>query len=239
MGVARPVGQRWALLAVAGETARCAPSRQGRGRETCGLPARQKRHVHLVRRLQPRLARRANRDRPAREVAVVVQQPDRERHGELARARAEILAAVQPAALAHPPHPAQRLQRADQHRGAHALLLADRVQQRVDAVGAVDVGAAGAAEQRAGARGEPDVGVAGRLVLVVGLCLDDHAGGGAVFDDAADQIPGHLQHRAPVELDRQRARRRAARRAHGEAGGGGCSGHVNPRGRSMLPRVGG
>ena len=37
--------------------------------------------------------------------------------------------------------PRERLQRADQHRRADALGLADRVQQRVDAVGAVDVGA--------------------------------------------------------------------------------------------------
>ena len=121
------------------------------------------------------------------------------------------------ATLAHARDAAQRLQRADQHRGADALLLADGVQQRVDAVGAVDVGASGATEQRAGARGETDEGVAGRLVLVVGLGLNDHAGGGAVFDDAADQCPCDLHHRPPVELDGQRARRRPARRTHGEA----------------------
>ena len=44
----------------------------------------------------------------------------------------------------------ERLERADQHRRAHALRLADRVQQRVDAVGAVDVGGPGRPEAARG-----------------------------------------------------------------------------------------
>ena len=44
---------------------------------------------------------------------------------------------------AHHLEPAQRLQRADQDGRADALRLADGVQQRVDAVGAVDVGRPG------------------------------------------------------------------------------------------------
>ena len=49
--------------------------------------------------------------------------------------------------------PAERLERPDQHRRADALRLADRVQHRVDAVGAVHVGATGRAEQRCCVRG--------------------------------------------------------------------------------------
>ncbi len=131
------------------------------------------------------------------------------------------------AALAHPGNPAQRFQRPDQHGGAHPGLLADGVQQRVDAVGAVDVGAAGSAEQRAGAGGEPDVRVARGLALVVGLGLDDHPGGRAVLHDAADQRAGDLEHRLRVELDRQGARRGGPRTAHREAAGGGSTGRLN------------
>ena len=47
---------------------------------------------------------------------------------------------TQPAALAHQLDAVDRLERADQHRGADALGLAHDVEQRVDAVGAVDVG---------------------------------------------------------------------------------------------------
>ena len=52
---------------------------------------------------------------------------------------------VEAAARAHEVEALERLERADQHGGAHALGLRDGVQQRVDAVGAVDVGAARAA----------------------------------------------------------------------------------------------
>ena len=48
----------------------------------------------------------------------------------------------QAAPLAHQVDAVDRLERPDQHGGAHALRLADRVQQGVDAVRAVDVGAA-------------------------------------------------------------------------------------------------
>ena len=60
--------------------------------------------------------------------------------------------------------PSSGSKRADQHRRAHALGLADRVQQRVDAVGAVDVGASPAARTAPAVRGvTPDVRVARRL----------------------------------------------------------------------------
>ena len=60
---------------------------------------------------------------------------------------AELLDRVQPAPLAHRVERGDRLERADQHRRADALGLADRVDERVDPVGAVDVRDPGAAEQ--------------------------------------------------------------------------------------------
>ena len=112
-----------------------------------------------------------------------------------------------PRARAHRVEPVERLERADQHGGAHALRLADGVEHRVDAVGAVDVGAPGRPEQGRGARRQADVRVAGRLGLVVGLGLDDHAGGVAVANDAADEVARHLEHRT----------RRRSRAAHAAA----------------------
>ena len=71
-------------------------------------------------------------------------------------------------------------------------MLADRVQQRVDAVGAVDVRPARRAEEDVRARRDADVGVAGRLGVVVGLGLDDHARRRAVAHDAAEHVAGDL-----------------------------------------------
>ena len=113
--------------------------------------------------------------------------------------------ATEPAPLAHQLDPVERLERADQHRGADALRLADGVEERVDPVGAVHVGAAGRAEQRRRARREADERVAGRLAVVVGLRLDDHAAGAGVRDDAADEVARDLEDRAVVEGARQRA----------------------------------
>ena len=56
---------------------------------------------------------------------------------------------ARPAPRAHVLEPVERLQRTDQHRRADPLGLADRVQQGVDAVGAIDVGGARRAEQHA------------------------------------------------------------------------------------------
>ena len=100
--------------------------------------------------------------RPARSRLVVVQL-DVERLGELAGPGAEVLLALAGrGARASASSAGQRLERADQHRGADALRLADDVEQRVDAVGAVDVGAARRPEQHVRARGAADVRVAGR-----------------------------------------------------------------------------
>ena len=77
---------------------------------------------------------------------------DVERLRQLARARAQLLHRVEPAPLAHRVERGDRLERADQHRRPDALGLADRVDERVDAVGAVDVRDPGRAEQHARAR---------------------------------------------------------------------------------------
>ena len=126
-------------------------------------------------------------------------QPDAERLGQLARSRAEVLGPLESPPRAHEVEALERLERADQNRRAHALLLADRVQQRMDAVGAVHVGVAGRTEQHARARGQPGVRVAGRLRLVVGLRLDYPPGGAAVREHAADEVLGDLEDRAGVE----------------------------------------
>ena len=151
---------------------------------------------------RPVRRRRLDRDRPAHEVRAVELELDPERLRQLAGPRAEVLAALEPAARAHPLDALERLERADQHRRADALVLADRVEERVDAVGAVDVGAPRRAEEDVRARRQADVGVAGGLGLVVGLGLDDRAGAAVVAHDAADER-------------RARPRPRAARRSAG------------------------
>src|SRR6185437_9565047 len=102
--------------------------------------------------------RDADASAPARERAAVLVEPDAERLCELAGPGAEVViargqAADEPAPDAHLLDPVDGRERADQHGGADAFVLADGVEHCVDAVGAVDVGAAGAAEQHLGARG--------------------------------------------------------------------------------------
>jgi len=142
--------------------------------------------------LPHRQSRRLNAGRPRQQLdravlqrGAVQVQPDAERLGELARPRAEVLRALEAAPRAYAVEPLERLQRPDQHRGAHALVLRDRIQQGVHSVRAVDVGGAGAAEQHARPVREPRVGVAGGLALVVGLRLDYAAERVAVSNQAA------------------------------------------------------
>ena len=153
--------------------------------------------------------------RPARQITAVVGQRDAERLRELPgpRAQSAQVRGIDPAALRHQLDPAERLERPDQHSSADALGLADRVEHRVDAVGAVDVGPPGRSEQRLGARREADERVRRRLAVVVGLGLDDHAAALAAADDAADQRLGHLQHGSSVESGPQRALPHGYRRA--------------------------
>src|SRR6185437_2102566 len=106
----------------------------------------------------PTIGATADANGPARERAAVLVEPDAERLCELAGPGAEVViargqAADEPAPDAHLLDPVDGRERADQHGGADAFVLADGVEHCVDAVGAVDVGAAGAAEQHLGARG--------------------------------------------------------------------------------------
>ena len=130
----------------------------------------------------------------------VQRQAHAERLRELARPRAEIALGHRSTAHSHQVHAVDRLERADEHRGPHPLLLAHRVEQRVDAVGEVDVGRARGAEQDVGAAREAHVGVAGGLVHVVALGLDDAPRRLAVTQNAADQAAGHVVDRAGEEV---------------------------------------
>ena len=163
----------------------------GRGRDTWRLPATQKRHGKLHRlgdanararhhrRLAPPVGARTDRDPAGTQVAAVLRQLDAERLGQLAGPRAEVpsrgtRSPIRPRRARISSIPRERLERADQHRRADALGLADGVQQRVDAVGAVHVRVPRLAEQGLRARRQPDERVTGGLALVVGLRLDDH-----------------------------------------------------------------
>ena len=117
------------------------------------------------------------------------------------------------AADRHLLEPVQRLERADQHRRPDPVLLAHGVQERVDAVGEVDVGPARRAVEHLCARRHAGVGMAGRLGEVVGLGLDDAAADALVTQVAADHLAGDLHHGAVVEgrLERLRHSPRMAR----------------------------
>ncbi len=90
--------------------------------------------VHRDRRIEPGLRARRDHDRPPDQVAPIVRELDRQRLGQLARARAEAVDRLEPAPALHQIDPFDRLQRADEHRRADALGLADRIEQRMDPV---------------------------------------------------------------------------------------------------------
>ncbi len=84
--------------------------------------------------LAPPRGRGEDAHRAGGQVAVVVGQRDRQRLRELARARAEIVRPPDAAAGEHQLHAGERLEGADQDRGADALVLAYGVEQLVNAV---------------------------------------------------------------------------------------------------------
>ena len=149
--------------------------------------------------IPPRRRPAGDHDRPSDQVGAVELESDPQRLRELARPRAQVLDALDAAALAHQLDPLDRLERADQHRGADALGLADRVQTRVDPVREVHVGTARRAEQDAGAVGQADERVGGGLGVVIRLGLDDHPRRALVREHASDQVLRHLHNRAVVE----------------------------------------
>ena len=77
----------------------------------------------------------------------------------------------------------------------------------MDAVRAVDVRVAGWAEHRRVARRPATVGVARRVLLVVGLDLDDPPAHAVDEQRRADQLRSDLVDVAREELSRERARR--------------------------------
>ena len=153
-------------------------------------------------------------------------------------AGAELLERVHAAALAHGGDPGERLERADQDRRADPLRLADRVDERVDAVGAVDVGRAGRAEEHVRARRQPDVGVAGGLGLVVGLGLHDHArrvARGAAMQPTRSRATS--THRAARRTSRRAAASRRGLAVQLRAGVGELLAHARER-RAALGHLG-
>jgi hypothetical protein len=114
------------------------------------------------RRLPPRSAR-LDADRTVEQRGPVEVEADAERLGELARPVAQLRVARDGAAGAHDLDPVERLQGADEDGGAGVLVVADGVEQGVDAVGAVDVSDPGRPEERCRARREPGPGVRGGL----------------------------------------------------------------------------
>ena len=109
--------------------------------------------------------------------------------------------ALEAAPLAHQVEALERLERPDQHRGAHALRLGRPRSAGVDAVGAVDVGAARRPEQRRGARGEARRR-RGRPARTRGSSRSRRSARPSppCRDDAADQVARHLVDRALVEV---------------------------------------
>ena len=213
------------------------PEPGGQGRETSRDPSAQKRHGSSAALVIPirgpghvrqRLARQ-DPDGPGHQRRVVLAQLDPQRLGELPRA---VGRARRTAARAHQLLAPQRLQRADQHRRAHALGLADRVRA---ARGCRRSGrrrpCPGGPCRTCRARRHADVGVARRLGEVVGLGLDDHARAVAVPDHAAQQGRRHLEHRPVVEG------RRLGRRVQRRPGVGQLLAHPRQR-RPALALLG-
>ncbi len=116
--------------------------------------------------------------------------------------------------------PHRGLDRSDQDRRSDPLLLAGEVAAPVDPVRAVDVDRPRRSEHAAVPPGPPAIGVRGRVILCVGLGLDDHATDLVQQEHAADQPPGDLGRRSSDERVRQKragtlsaARARRGRRA--------------------------
>src|SRR5215207_3138329 len=160
----------------------------------------------------------AGRDRPARaqlhrprvQGGAVGPAGQAEGLAEAGRAAGQVAGAAGRAPGPHALDPADRLAGPEQHRLGDPLGAADHVGAPVHPVGEVEVEVAGRAEHDRVAGGGAAVGVAGRVEPgpVVGLGLDQPGGAdplrGPVDQEPPQQVGGHLQQRAQVELDRQR-----------------------------------
>ena len=133
----------------------------------------------------------------------VVLAGDPERLTEAARPRAQEPGVVEPAPRAHRVETLGRLEGANQDRARHSLRLADEVEAPVDAVGAVDVRVAGRAEHRSVAGGPTPVAVRRRVLVVVGLDLDDRPAHAVDEERRSHELGRHLVHRAFEEASLQ------------------------------------
>ena len=119
---------------------------------------------------------------------------DRERLADPARARAQEPHVVEPPAPPHLTEPVRRLERADQDGVGDALGLADEVDAPVDPVRAVDVGVPRRPEHRGVSRRQAAVAVRRRVLVVVGLELDDPAADAVDEERRPDQLLCDLVH---------------------------------------------
>ncbi len=158
-----------------------------------------------------------------REVGAVVPAVDAEAPGRAwpDRCRAQLSRRDAAARGAHRGDARDRRERAQQHRGAFALIAADRVRAPVHAVGEVHVQMAGRTEHRGVAGGRAPVGVARRVVgPEVRLDLDDAPAAGAAYEDLVEQIGRDLASVTPVEVTVERLQRDSASRTSAGTGVG-------------------
>src|SRR5206468_10674297 len=134
----------------------------------------------------------------------VVLPRDAERLAEASRSGAEEAPRVDRAAPLHLLHAVHGLEGTDEDSGRGSLLLADEVEAPVHAVGAVHVRVAGRAEHGAVALVLAAEAVARRILLVVGLGLDDRATDAVDEERAADQGGRDLVHAPREELATKR-----------------------------------
>jgi len=132
---------------------------------------------------------------------------DGERLAEPAWPAAEQPWVVEAPALAHQVEAVSWLERAHEHRVRNSLAFADEVQAPVDPVRAVDVGVAWRPEHRSVPLGAAAVAVTRRVLVVVGLDLDDPPAYAVDQQRDADQGRRDLMHAAGEGLSRERVRR--------------------------------
>src|SRR5262249_2297422 len=113
----------------------------------------------------------------------------------------------------------RRLERADQYRARDALALADEIDAPVHPVGAIDVSVAGRAEHRGVAGRAPAETMCGRVLVVIGLDLDDQAAHAVDEKLGSDQIGSDVMYVAGEERGEEKGRFGHRRRRSAWEGG--------------------
>src|SRR5437667_11810452 len=103
---------------------------------------------------------------------------------------------MQAAAAAHRANAVGWLKRTDQHGTGRAFLLADEIHAPMDAVGTLDVSEAWGAEHHPVARCRAAERMRGRIVVMIGVDLDDDAADDIEQQRRADQVWWQLMHTA-------------------------------------------